>query len=279
MPSIFMRFPGGRTKALTLSYDDGVEQDVRLIEIMKAYGLRGTFNINSGQFSPEGTTGPVGNVGHRRMTMNDSVKLHKDSGMEIACHGVTHPFLDQLPVNLCLQEVTQDRKNLEEIYGCMVRGLAYPFGTTSDSVCTTLKQCGIAYARTVESTHKFDLPEDWLRLPATCHHTDPELMNLAKTFVEDRRDWGPKMFYLWGHSYEFEDNDNWYIIEDFAKYIGNREDIWYATNIEIYDYTAAYKQLIFSMNGKTVFNPTNTTLYLKSSNGLFCVEPGETIQI
>ena len=60
MGSIFMRFPYGKSKALTLSYDDGVAQDIRLIEIMKKHGLKGTFNINSGMYAPEGTANPEG---------------------------------------------------------------------------------------------------------------------------------------------------------------------------------------------------------------------------
>ena len=43
-----MRFPEGRLKAVTFSYDDGVRQDERLIEIFDKYGVKGTFNINSG---------------------------------------------------------------------------------------------------------------------------------------------------------------------------------------------------------------------------------------
>ena len=39
-------FPGGRTKALTFSYDDGVIADRRLIEIFRENGLKGTFNLN-----------------------------------------------------------------------------------------------------------------------------------------------------------------------------------------------------------------------------------------
>ena len=42
-----MLFPGKKRKVLTLSYDDGVEQDIRLVEIMKKHGLKGTFNINT----------------------------------------------------------------------------------------------------------------------------------------------------------------------------------------------------------------------------------------
>lgn len=276
MDNVFMRFPGGKFKTVTLSYDDNVEDDVRLVEIMKKHGLKGTFNINSGQFSPEGSVGDVGKHGHRRLTLNQTLQLHRNSGMEIACHGVTHPFLEQLPGSLCIREILEDRKALEEHFGCMVRGLAYPFGTYSDEVVSIAKACGIAYARTTVSTMKFDMPTDWLRLHGTCHHADPQLMELAKKFVEEKRKWRPMMFYLWGHSFEFEDNHNWHIIEDFADYIGGREDIWYATNIEVYDYVSAYRQLIFSADGQRVYNPTNTELFVQTKHGIFSIKPNET---
>ena len=53
MPNPMILFPGGLKRALTLSYDDGVEQDVRLIEIMNRHGLKGTFNLNSGAYAPD----------------------------------------------------------------------------------------------------------------------------------------------------------------------------------------------------------------------------------
>lgn len=37
----------GKKKALTFSYDDGVTQDVRLIEMFNKYNLKATFNLNS----------------------------------------------------------------------------------------------------------------------------------------------------------------------------------------------------------------------------------------
>ncbi|MBE6943712.1 MAG: polysaccharide deacetylase [Ruminococcaceae bacterium] len=243
MKSIFMRFPGGKSKALTLSYDDGVRQDKRLIEIMQKYGLKGTFNINSECYDPEGcTTGG-------RMTRSEALALYRDSGMEVAVHGAHHPFLEQLPENLCTLEILNDRKNLEADFGGFIRGMAYPMGTTSDSVVASLKQCGIAYARTVVSTENFDIPTDWLRLPATCHHNNPRLMELAELFL---RPWDvPMLFYLWGHSYEFDENNNWSIIEKFAEYMGGREEVWYATNIEIYDYITAYCLLPYSCTSCT----------------------------
>jgi len=274
MACIFMRFPEGKSKALTLSYDDGVKQDKRLIEIMKKNGLKGTFNINSGLYASE-----IGNTGIR-MSKREAQELYRNSGMEVAIHGLTHPSLDQLPENLCTYEILQDRINLEEEYGGMIRGMAYPNGKFNDSVVTSLKQCGIAYARTVISTEQFAIPTDWLRLPATCHHKNPRLMELAQEFADNKFDMKPVLFYLWGHSYEFDynvPNNNWGVIEEFAEFIGNRDDIWYATNIEIYDYIRAYNQLIFSMDCRRVYNPTCITLYFDTKKGKYCVKPGELI--
>lgn len=275
MADIFMRFPGGKAKALTLSYDDGVRQDIRLIEIMKAHGLKGTFNLNSGLYSPEGTDGKTS----RRMTRQKVLETYTHSGIEVAVHSATHPHLNELPVNLCTYEVLLDRMRLEKEFKTIIRGMAYPFGTYNDEVVSSLKQCGIVYARTTKTTEKFDLPTDWLRLQTTCHHNNPRLMDLAKTFVEQPYKRSPKLFYLWGHSYEFDDNDNWHVIEQFAQYIGGREDIWYATNIEIYDYVTAYSHLVFSMDQKQVYNPTGLELHFHTQGDDYSVKPGSWLEL
>ena len=278
MADVFMRFPGGKAKALTLSYDDAVEQDIRLIEIMKANGLKGTFNINTGLYAEEGKVFPEGQI-HRRMSKSQALDTYLNSGMEVAVHSLTHPFLELAAENICTYEVLQDRKNIEEDYGVITRGMAYPFGTYSDSVVATLKQCGIVYSRTTACTEKFDIPTDWLRLPATCHHDNPRLMELSKKFVEEKPNRTPWLFYVWGHSYEFEQKDNWHVIEEFAEYIGNHEDVWYATNIEIYDYMDAYKRLRFDVIGSMCHNPTDVKLWFEKDFKIYSVEPGQSICI
>lgn len=276
--NIFMRFPEGKKKALTLSYDDGVEQDIRLIETMQKHGLKGTFNLNSGLYPPEGKVYPAGTI-HRRLTKQQATEVYTDSGMEVAVHGAVHPFLEQLPANLCLNDVVKDRENLEEQFGTIIRGMAYPYGSYSDEVVECLKCAGIVYSRTVISTEDFRIPTDWLRLTATCHHNNPRLMELAQKFVEEDTNRNPWLFYLWGHSYEFEDKDNWDVIEKFAEYTGGKEDIWYATNIEIYEYVEAYRKLVYSMDGHRVFNPTAYTLYFEKDGEVYCVNSGESRQI
>ena len=273
---MIMRFPGGLPKALTLSYDDGVEQDEQLIAIAEKYGLKGTFNINSGGFPAEDVTYAPGTI-HRRMPMNLLKEVYAKSSWEIAAHAYTHASLVGLPANVAADEVLQDRKTLEDIFGTVVRGFAYPFGAYDDHSVEILKSCGICYARTVVSTRDFHLPQDWLRLPATCHHNDPELMNLAKRFVETREWWDPMLFYLWGHSYEFEAMNNWHVIEAFAEAVSGKEDIWYATNIEIYDYCQAFSQLIFNTAMTLCINPTARDLWFAHGKKEIHVPAGQTV--
>lgn len=277
MSELRMRFPGGRVKALTLSYDDGVEQDARLIRIMNRHGLKGTFNLNGGLFAPEEKEWPEGQI-HRRLSKRAAVALYGQSGQEIALHALYHGDLPLLPPSHAIWQVMRDKEELEETFQCIVSGMAYPYGTISAGLATTLKGCGMAYARTVESTHGFDIPAEWLAWPATCHHNDAQLMELAERFVQEKP-YRPKLFYLWGHSYEFEANDNWDVIERFAEYIGGREDIWYATNQEICFYVSAWRGMRTSANGKRLYNPGMTELYLSYDERNYVIHPGETLNL
>lgn len=259
----------GKRKVLTLSYDDGVFQDERLVKIMDKYGVKGTFNINTSTYGRG-----------RRMTHSQTIELYKNSGHEVAVHGYTHPFLEKLDSTEVIYEIIEDRKNIEKDYGIITRGMAYPFGTYSDEVVDILAKCGIVYSRTTKATNNFHFPKNWLTLHPTCHHREPKLMELAKTFVEKDSFWGqPMMFYLWGHSYEFDDNNNWNVIEEFCEYMGGRDDIWYATNIEVYDYVDAYKRLQTSYDKSIVHNPSAINVWVEINKTIYCIKAGETLKL
>ena len=103
---------------------------------------------------------------------------------------------------------------------------------------------------------------------------------LIKTFIETpHRHGNSEMFYLWGHSYEFDNNDNWDIIEKFAEYAGGHEHIWYATNIEIYDYVNAYKRLQTSFDKKIIHNPSSFDIWVDIKNEVYCIKSGETLNL
>ena len=275
---MYMKLKDGKSKVLTLSYDDGVVQDIRLIGILDKYGVKGTFNINTGTYLAEDA---VRERYYGRMKLSEAKELYIGSGHEVAVHSLTHPFLERLKPDEVLNEVLEDRKNIEAQYGVVARGMAYPYGTYSDEVIELLEKCGIAYSRTTKSTLNFKFPENWLALHPTCHHREPLLMEFAKHFAEDvsrypSENW---LFYVWGHSYEFDNNDNWDVIEKFAEYIGGRDNIWYATNIEIYDYVKAYESLQTSVDKKIVHNPTAIDVWFLQNGKTYCVKAGETIRI
>lgn len=276
MQSIRMRFPGGKPKAFTTSYDDGVQQDVRLIEIMRKNGVHGTFNLNSGCFAAEGTVYPAGQV-HRRMTLNECLKTYAGSDIEVAVHGSTHPFLEAIPTGSAMMQVIEDRRSLEKAFGCIVRGMAYPYGTYSKDVVDILRLAGIAYSRTTEARLNFDIPTDWLRMGATCHHNHPALNDLGDKFVNDKPNREPWLFYLWGHAYEFEGDDNWPRIEAFLAKVGTREDVWYATNIEIYDYVQAFRALISSVDGRMIYNPSAIDVWAEIDARVVRIPAGQAV--
>ena len=273
---MYIRFKDGKAKAFTLSYDDGVVQDIRLIEIFNKYGLKGTFNINSGLYLKEDE---VREKFYGRMKLSEAKDLYIGSGQEVAVHSYSHPFLEQLKEPEMVYEITEDRKNLEEQFETIVRGMAYPMGTYSDTVVGVLKNCGICYSRTTKSTGTFYLPQNWLTLHPTCHHDDPKLMEYAEIFAEDKNPWLRKpLFYVWGHSYEFDGNDNWDRIEKLAEYMSGREDIWYATNIEIYDYVKAYDSLQMSWDKKIITNLSAIDVWAEDKGEVLHIKAGETIR-
>jgi peptidoglycan-N-acetylglucosamine deacetylase len=255
-------YPDNKTKALTFSYDDGQIYDRKLVKIFNRYGIKGTFHLNSGLLDQEGF-----------VTGNEIKQLY--SGHEIACHGVMHKYLNHLPKELLMHELWEDRKRLEELSEGIILGMSYAYGEYSAEVVNCLDQIGIRYARTVESSNRFSIPDDYLRWKPTCHHNG-DVINKAKKFLDTPGYMKLPLFYIWGHSFEFERENTWGMIEELCKLVSNQEDVWYTTNIDYYNYTMAMKNLVFSLNQSYVYNPSCTAVWFKLGKNIITIQPGET---
>lgn len=223
----------GKKKAITFSYDDGVTQDIRLIDLFNKYGLKGTFNINSGYLGQSGELIREGvHVRHDKVAPDMLRGIYE--GHEVATHSVTHPDLTKLSDEAIIREIEDDRIKLSELVGYDVVGHAYPFGTCNRRVADILDtRTGVKYARTVVSTHNFDIQTD-LQLfnPTVYHHREmDEMFRLGEEFLNLKTD-EPKLFYIWGHAYEFDIHNDWKRFEEFLEMISHREDIFYGTNAE-----------------------------------------------
>lgn len=222
-------------KRLTFSFDDGVTQDVRFMKLLDKYGMKGTFNLNSQFLGYEGVWAVDGvPVNHSKSKPQDIRFLYE--GHEVAAHTLTHPFLPDLPKEEIIRQVEEDRLKLSELCGYEVIGMAYPNGgkNFSDFVSETIKQnTGIKYARTIISTYSFDAQENLYQFHPTAwnYREMDKIFELGKQFLDLRTD-ETKIFYIWGHTYEFDANDSWKRMEEFLEMMSGREDISYCTNKE-----------------------------------------------
>ena len=228
----------GKMKALTFSYDDGVEQDIRLIEIFNKYGLKCTFNLNSERLGRKGDVlnmnGKI--VNHAKVNSEDVKHIY--DGHEVAVHTLTHPLLPKIEDDAeIIRQVEQDRLNLSELCGYEVIGMAYPCGGQNhdDRVADIIrKNTGVKYSRTIISNHSFDLQDDLYKFKPTVYHGGEfeKMVELGKQFLELDAD-KPQIFYVWGHSYEFDFRENWDKFEEFCEMMSGRDDIFYGTNKEV----------------------------------------------
>lgn len=226
---------GRKMKALTFSYDDGVMQDKRLVEIFNRYGLKATFNINSELLGNPGTLWRENMwVDHNRIPAEEVAELYKNH--EVAVHTLTHPHLTELDDDEVMRQVEEDRKNLERLTGGPVVGMAYPGGgvNNDERVAELIEtRTAMRYARTITCSGDFEPQKDLYRFMPTVYHLEMDRMEeLGEAFLKLEPD-TPQIYYIWGHSYEFDYHDTWARFERFCKTMSGRDDIFYGTNREV----------------------------------------------
>ena len=228
----------GKNKAITFSFDDGITQDIRFIEILDKYKLKCTFNLNSGLFGNKDMLDQRGfTVTHYKVDKTEVKDIYKNH--EIAAHSLTHPYLNHIKDdNEVIRQVEEDRLALSDICGYNVVGMAYPCSKENKRVADIVKNnTGIKYSRSVTSTDNFDLQSDLYHFNPSAYSLYKEkLFEIGKRFLELKTD-TPQLFYIWGHAYEFDFNSpqftDWSAIDEFCSMISGKDDIFYGTNKEV----------------------------------------------
>lgn len=259
-------FPGGKTRIVTFSYDDGDPRDGRLVELFDLYGVKGTFHLNSARFKNMDS-----------YSLEDVRERYR--GHEISCHTVNHGWTGLMSPQSVVNEIMEDRRFLEKLAGEPVIGLSYPNGSFNEPAIGALNACGIVYARTARSTGSFALPDNFMVWNPTCHHRDG--LALAEKFVNDLDNpWTGQLFYMWGHSHELRTEEDWEKIEKIIDLLSNHEQIWYATNLEIWRYMTAQRALEISADETIFRNPTATDVCVRRGHQeIVTVPAGQTVTV
>ena len=226
----------GKKRAVTFSFDDGVTQDIRLIEILNKYGLKATFNLNSARLGTPGDDWVVewGRIPRVMISASQVAKLYV--GHEVAVHTLTHPNLTTLEEKEIIRQVDEDRKALSALCGYSVVGMAYPCGgvNNDERVAEIIrKHTGVKYARTITSTHAFDLQSNLFRFHPTVYYIEDCFEEIVDRFLSLETD-EEQLLYIWGHSYEMDaEYISWETFERICKKLSGKADIFYGTNREV----------------------------------------------
>jgi peptidoglycan/xylan/chitin deacetylase (PgdA/CDA1 family) len=266
-------YPDGKYKALIMSYDDGLDDDIALAQLFDRYGIIGTFHLNSGLLD----TRAIWNEGKPneilQTYLSKDTLVHVFKNHEIAVHGTYHKALAGLSDKEILEEINVDIENLTILSDRKISSMAYAFGSTNDHVAEVIGTTPLTNARTVKSSYNFDLPKDYYLWNPTCH--DSEALEYLEAYISLDSP-SLSLFYVWGHSWELRDTLRNQNILKFCNKIGDRDDIWYTGAGNFADYHASLKAL--EIGPQQIVNPEgNGVVYYREKGQLKSLDPGQKL--
>lgn len=210
---------------LVQCWDDGVEDDIRVCDILRRHGARATFNLNAGLH------GPQRGGRWRHKDVKDVQRLARPelpavyAGFTIANHSLTHPWPTRIPLAEWEREVVDGRKQLQDIFGQPIWGFAYPYGDVNEAVIEVVRAAGHRYARApgrVKATPCYP-PADRLLFATDCHFAAPDFWERYARAKAAQA----SVFYFWGHSYEMVTDADWQTYTDnIARLSADPDAVW-----------------------------------------------------
>lgn len=269
MAEIKKLYPGGKTKAFILTYDDGVEEDIKFVGLIEKYNLKGCFNLNFGlmenQFEWKHPSGKT----IKRLSLQTAVKLYKNH--EIASHTMTHPNLENLKKNEILLEMCRDKENLELLFERKVRGFAIPFSFFSPLVKKCIKKSCFEYGRISEESFSLEPATDYFAWKPSIFHLNDKLENFVNSFLQTDRELA--ICTIAGHSYDLEVENKWGLLENIFKRINDNENILSMTMAENTDYLKEMRKC--SVANEKITNNSPITLWFEIEGTIVSVPPFE----
>ena len=203
-------------------WDDGVTDDVSLIEILRKYGAKSSFNLNFGTHR---------NTRYLSWKYRDEKEVWKLSlselrdvyaGFLVANHTLTHAWPTRVSESEMRRDIFEGKDQLEQHFGYPVSGFAYPFGDYDEAVKAAVRESGAVYARTTLNSANVFPPEDAMAFHASRHHIAPDFW---EEYERVRAQDG--VFYFWGHAYEFVSPQDWQEIEaKIARISADPQAVW-----------------------------------------------------
>lgn len=255
MPTIQKLYPGGKAKVFSVTYDDGVLQDVRFVALLNRYGLKGTFNLNSHLMEQGFTWAHESGMPVTRLSSARAAQLY--DGHEVASHTLTHPYLHGLNEDQLLYELQTDKDNLQRLFGQEIRGFAVPFDYYSPLIEACAHRCGFAYVRTPEEWLSFTPPPDRYNWKAGIFHLREDLAEHMEAFLDSTDELA--LCQIVGHSYDLDAENKWPLMEHLFQKVSAATDVLPITTIELITYLTAMDKAQITQNA--IINDSDQSLW------------------
>ena len=250
-------YPQGKSKAFVVTYDDGVLQDRPFVALLNRYGLKGTFNLNSGLMENEFQWTHANGSVIKRLSTSGAASLYQ--GHEVASHSLTHPYMEHLSEEDLIAELRTDKANLERVFGREVKGFAVPFDHYSQLIANCAKKCGFEYVRLPRESHSFLPPEDMFNWTAGIFHLDEGLTDFVDAFLSTSDELA--FCQIAGHSYDLDTENMWDVMEGIFQKISADPEILPITTIELIEYLRAMRKT--EITGGRIQNNSDISLWFQ----------------
>lgn len=266
-------YPGGARKAFNVTYDDGVTQDVRFVELLDRYCLKGTFNLNS-QLMEEGFQWRHEcGMTVKRLSPEEALGVYGDH--EIASHTLTHPYMRGKTEKELKWEMGEDKRRLEQLFGREVAGFAVPFYYYSQQIASVARECGFSYGRCSEESMDYSSRKDPFRWETGIFHLSPALDGFVDGFFSTDRELA--LCQIVGHSYDLDVERMWEKMESIFRRVSCDGDIVPMTHIQLVRYLEAMGFASF-WDGH-IENRSEEDLWFRVEGEIVPVKSGERVRI
>jgi peptidoglycan/xylan/chitin deacetylase (PgdA/CDA1 family) len=221
---------------VTTSWDDGHENDAKLARLLTKYNMKGTFYITKKYLKP--------------LTEEKIIEISRNH--EIGAHTLTHLTLTEITLEEAEKEIAGSKTYLENILHDPVTMFCYPKGRYNEEIKHVVKKSGFIAARTLLPGNFNEVvdPFEWHVTLHASNGSPRVTFNLWKKnhlSMKSLFDWEIRakmlfdmaletggVYHIWGHSWEFEQKNEWEKIDRVFNYIANRKNVLYRTNSQIF---------------------------------------------
>jgi peptidoglycan/xylan/chitin deacetylase (PgdA/CDA1 family) len=192
-------------------WDDGAAEDTDLVILLRRYGVKATFNLCSGLLSESKRA-----VRKNIYMMTRAEALETCRGFTVGNHTTEHVSLSHTVMRNAVRAVEDGRKQLQDIFGQPVLGLAYPSGLHDRTVWKIARNAGHLYGRgSVKGCQIFSAGNHWTVRP-DCAVDDKLFWN----FYEGAKK-GSGVFWFYGHSWSIGQKNKWMELEKILEKISS----------------------------------------------------------